>query len=79
MKLVELFLEALGWLQIVAGATIAASLPAFLLYLKWSTDTGKIIAIILVSVGFISGVIMATVIWRRHGTIAWLSRISRIS
>ena len=79
MKLFEIILEIFGWLQIVVGVTLAAGLIAFVTYLKWSNETGKIVAIIIVSIGFILGTIWATRIWKKHGTIAWLSRIRRIS
>ena len=79
MRFVEILLEIFGWLQIVAGVTLAAGLIAFVIYLKWDNETGKIIALIIVAIGFLSGTIRATRIWIKYGTIAWLSRITRIS
>jgi phosphotransferase system glucose/maltose/N-acetylglucosamine-specific IIC component len=79
MKLVELLLEIFGWLQIVIGMTLGAGIIAMIIYLKWSNDTGKVVAIIVASIGFVSGCILATLIWKKHGTIEWLSRIRRIS
>jgi hypothetical protein len=79
MKLFDIILEILGWLQIVVGVTLGTGLITFLTYLNWNNETGKIAAIIIVSVGFILGAIWATRIWKKHGTIAWLSRIRRIS
>ena len=79
MKFFEILLEIFGWLQIVVGVTLAAGLIAFVTYLKWSNETGKVVAIIIVSIGFILGAIWATRIWIKHGTIAWLSSIKRIS
>ena len=78
MKFVELLLEIFGWLQIVAGVTFGAGLIALFIYLKWSSNTGEIAAIIIASVGFIFGCIWATRIWKRHGTINWLCRIRKI-
>jgi len=79
MKFFEILLEFFGWLQIVVGVTLGAGLVAILTYLEWSNETGKIIAIVVVSIGFILGAVWATRIWIKHGTIAWLSRIRRIS
>ena len=79
MKLFEILLEIFGWFQIVLGVTLAAGLIAFLIYLKWSNWTGECVAIIVVSIGFILGAVWATRIWLKHGTIAWLSRIKKIS
>jgi ABC-type transport system involved in cytochrome c biogenesis permease subunit len=56
-----------------------AGLIALVTYLKWSNEKGKIAALTIISIGFILGAIWATRIWKKHGTIAWLSRIRRIS
>lgn len=79
MKLIEIVLEIIGWLQIVIGVTLATGLIALFIYLNWSNETGKIVAIIIVSIGFILGAIWATRISKKHGTIAWLSRIRKVS
>ena len=79
MKIVKILLEMIGWLQIVLGVTIVAALLAFLIYFIWQNDTGKFAAIVILSIGFILGAVWATSIWIKHGTIAWLSRIRRIS
>ena len=79
MKLFEFILELFGWLQIVAGVTLAAGLFALATYLIWSNGTGKIAGLMIISIGFIIGVNWATLIWKKHGTIAWLSGIRRIS
>jgi hypothetical protein len=79
MKLFEIILEIFGWLQIVVGVTLAAGLFALATYFIWTNGTGKITAMIIISTGFISGAIWATLIWKKHGTIAWLSGIRRIS
>ena len=72
-------LEIIGWLQIALGVTLGAGFIAAVIYIKWSNDTGKIISIIILSIGFLVGAIWATRISIKHGTIAWLSRIRRIS
>ena len=79
MKLIEIILEIIGWLQITLGVTLASGIIAFLIYLKWDNESGKTVSIILLSVGFVIGAIWATRIWKKHGTIAWLSRIRMIS
>jgi len=72
-KVIHILLEIIGWLQIAVGVTLAASLIAWLVFLKKNDATGKIIAISIIITGFIAGVILATHIWRKYGTIAWLS------
>lgn len=79
MKFFEILLEIFGWLQIVVGVTLGAGLIALVTYLKWDNETGKIVAIVIVSIGFILGAVWATRIWMKHGTINWLSRIRKTS
>ena len=79
MKLIEIILEIIGWFQIVLGVTMGAGLIAVIIYIKWNNDTGKIIAIIILSIGFLTGVIWATRIRKKYGTVAWLSGIRKIS
>ena len=79
MKFFEIILEIIGWLQIAVGVTLGSGLMAAIIHINWSNETGKIISIIILSIGFISGAIWATKIWKKHGTIEWLSRIRRIS
>jgi hypothetical protein len=79
MKLIEIFLEIIGWLQITLGSTLVAGIVSFFIYLKWDNEYGKTISIILLCIGFIVGAVWATRIWIKHGTVAWLSRIRRIS
>ena len=79
MKIIEAILEIIGWFTIAIGVTLGTALIAFVVILKWSTKTGEFVAILIVSIGFILGAIWATRIWRKHGTIAWLSQIRRIS
>jgi hypothetical protein len=79
MKLIEIILETIGWLQITLGVTFASGLVAFLIYLKWDNESGKTVSIILLLLGFIIGAIWATRIWKKYGTNAWLSRIKKIS
>ncbi len=76
MKVIKIILEIIGWLQIAFSLTFAAALIAFAIYVNWSGNTGLIIALIITSAGFIAGVIWATKIWIRYGTVAWLSRIT---
>jgi hypothetical protein len=79
MKIIEIILEIIGWLQITLGVTLATGLVALLIYLKWDNYSGKAVSITLLCIGFIAGAIWATIIWKKHGTVAWLSRIRRIS
>lgn len=79
MKLIKLILEIIGWLQIALGTTIGTALIAGAIYLIWPGENSKTIAFIIISAGFIAGAIWASFIWKKHGTIEWLSSIRRIT
>jgi hypothetical protein len=79
MKHLEVILEIFGWLQIVIGVTLGVGLIAFVVFLIWSNDTGKIAAIVIAALGLVFGCMWATRIWKKHGTINWLSGIRRVS
>ncbi len=79
MKIIQFILEIFGWLFIVFGTTAASALIGFLIYIKWETGIGKMLSLLIISIGFIIGAVWATRIWRKYGTVEWLSGISRIT
>lgn len=79
IRFLKILLEVIGWLQIVISVTLIAGFIGFLIYLRWSNETGKYIVLSIISIGFIVGTVIATRIWKRYGTIAWLSKIGRVS
>ena len=79
MKVLQIFLDLIGWFQIVIGTTFGSAIIAVLIYYFWPNQTIKIVAIIILSLGFLFGVIWATRIWIKYGTVNWLSQIRRIS
>jgi len=79
MKVVRFIFDLFGWLIIVFGTTGGSALIAWFIYSEWTTDTGEIVSIVIISLGFILGAIWATKIWIKYGTLEWLSNIGRIS
>lgn len=78
MRIVDFLLNLLGWFQIVIGITAVGFIVGAIVY--YFNNSGGIVAgIILMSIGFVTGVIWATKIWIRTGTVDWLSRIRRIN
>ncbi|RTL58482.1 MAG: hypothetical protein EKK37_09100 [Sphingobacteriales bacterium] len=78
MKGIKLILEIIGWCQIAFGTTLFFALIAAALYYAYTNDTTAMLAIAIIIAGFITGIVWATRIWIKHGTIEWLSRIRRI-
>ena len=74
-SLFEYFTEIMGWLQIVASPFLAVSIIGAFIYFSKPNTTRLIVAIAIVTIGLIIGIIWATRVWRKKGTIHFMSRI----
>jgi hypothetical protein len=72
MKLGVWIVRIIYWLQAFAGPLILFGLVALFVYIK---TENKIIAFLLVAVGFISGVVFAEYIRRKYGLESYFGRI----
>jgi hypothetical protein len=68
--------EIVGWLQIVASPLLFGLLIAAYIYFSNPTTLRLIIAIGVALLGLIAGIILATRIWKKQGTMNFVSRIS---
>jgi hypothetical protein len=75
-SLFELFIEVCGWLQIVASPLLIGLLIGFIVYLTKPDTTGIVIGISIAALGLVIGIIWATRVWKRKGTIEFISKIS---
>lgn len=71
----NLILEVFGWLRIVASPLLIGVTIGFAIYLSRSDTTGLIIAISVATVGLIIGIIWATRVWKKKGTLNYLSKV----
>ena len=71
----ELTMEILGWLQIVASPLLLASIIGFIIYVSNPSPIRLIIAVVIATLGIIIGIFWATKIWKKKGTIHFMSRI----
>ncbi|RYE52164.1 MAG: hypothetical protein EOP48_17030 [Sphingobacteriales bacterium] len=71
----ELLLEVFGWIQIVASPLLLGIVIGLLLFLADPGGFGTVIGILVAVIGFIIGIIWATRIWKRKGTMNFMSRI----
>ncbi|MGZ3880381.1 MAG: hypothetical protein ACXVLT_09530 [Flavisolibacter sp.] len=76
IKAIKILIEAIGWLTIAGGTTIAFGGISFIVYSKWENE---IVALAILVFGFIVGAIWATRISIKYGTMEWLSGTKRIS
>lgn len=75
-KIFYFILEIVGWIQIMLSPTLLGCLIGTIIYYNFQTNTGLIIAISIVFVGFIIGILFATKKMKTTGTISFLSKIS---
>jgi disulfide bond formation protein DsbB len=76
MSFFDYFTEVVGWLQIVASPLLAGLLIAAYIYFSNPTDLRLFIAISVALLGLILGIVLATRIWKKQGTMNFVSRIS---
>lgn len=67
--------EVVGWLQIVASPLLAALVIAALIYFTNPSILRLVIAIVVVLIGLIVGIVFATRIWKKQGTMHFVSRV----
>jgi uncharacterized membrane protein YqaE (UPF0057 family) len=74
-KTFEWITEAWGWLQIVASPFLIGLSLGTVVYLANPNATTLLLSILLTVLGLIIGIVWATRVWRKTGTIWFLSRI----
>jgi hypothetical protein len=74
-KILEFIPKAIAWLQIALSPTLIGGIAGFIIY-KYRDDIyGAVIGIVLASLGIIIGVVWATRVWKKRGTVELMSRI----
>ena len=74
LKLVEFITEVLGWLMIAASPSILGVGGGFIIYLIMPSGFGFAIGILLAALGLFIGIKWATKVWKKTGTMNYLSR-----
>ena len=72
----ETVFEVIGWIQIVASPLLLTGMIALVYYLSKPNSTRLILGICFTTVGLIVGIIWATKVWKKRGTMDFMSRIS---
>jgi FtsH-binding integral membrane protein len=75
MKVFLFLTEVIGWLQIVASPFITGLIIGAIVYVNKPDTTGLITGLVIAATGLVIGIIWATRVWRKHGTIGFLSRV----
>ncbi len=75
MKVLAFLIDVCSWLKIIASPFLIAVVIAIIIYLNVSGTLGLVLSVSMPLVGLVVGVILATRIWEKQGTTAFLARI----
>lgn len=75
-KIFEFITELIGWIQIVFSPLLIGIVIGGIVYINKPNKGGIIIGISIAIIGLVIGIIFATRVWRKKGTISFLSQIS---
>lgn len=75
LTLLEFITKALAWLQTAISPFVAGIIAGILIYSNKKDVYGLMIAIGIVIIGAITGVIWATRVWKRKGTVEYMSKL----
>ena len=74
--ILESMTEVVGWLQIVASISVLGGIFGGIIYLIIPNTIGFILGVIVASIGIVFSMFYATKIWKKRGTVNFISRIS---
>jgi len=70
----DYFIEIVGWLQIAASPFLIGLIIGSIVYFPKPNTTRLIIGIAIATIGLCIGIVWATRVWRKKGTIHFMSR-----
>ena len=71
----DYFTEIVGWLQIVASPLLFGLIIGTCIYLSDPTTLRLVIGIGVALIGLIIGIVFATRVWKKQGTMHFVSRV----
>jgi len=76
MKILEWITSFFAWLQIVASPLFFGLVIGFIVYGIYPNTIGLISGIAIAAAGLVTGIIFATKIWKKKGTVNFISRVA---
>ena len=76
MKILEWLTSFIAWLQIVFSPLFFGVVLGLMVYGIYPTTTGLVLGIALAVLGLTVGMIFATRVWKKRGTVDFISRVS---
>jgi hypothetical protein len=68
--------EVIAWIQIVLSPVLFSCLIACFVYFPNQSNTRLVISILIILLGFLIGIYFASKIWKKQGTVSYLSKLS---
>ncbi|MGC4103769.1 hypothetical protein [Ferruginibacter sp.] len=76
MKILTWITSFIAWLQIVFSPLFFGCVFGLIVYGIYPTTTGLVVGILIAALGLIAGIIFATRVWKKKGTVDFISRVS---
>jgi formate hydrogenlyase subunit 3/multisubunit Na+/H+ antiporter MnhD subunit len=76
MKIFEWLTSFIAWLQIVAFPLLIGVAAGFLIYINYPSTAGILTGISIVVLGLVARIILATRIWKKRGSVDFVSSIA---
>lgn len=76
MNFFDYSFEVIGWLQIAASPLLFGLIIGACIYFSNPNDTRMALAILVVVAGLVTGIVFATRVWRKQGTMHFVSRVN---
>jgi hypothetical protein len=75
-KILEFITELIGWFQIVISPFLIGLFIGAVIYFTMQGTLGLVLGIGITSLGLLIGIIFATRVWKKKGTVNFMSRVS---
>ncbi len=73
MKLIAFLIDCFGWLRIAASPILISIVLAVVLYINLPNYWNLALALVTIQLGIIIGIMWASRVWKKHGTINFLA------
>ncbi|TND07590.1 MAG: Uncharacterized protein FD123_3142 [Bacteroidetes bacterium] len=79
MKIFDFIFSVIGWLQIAVSPFLIGSAVGGVVYFSDPGTMRLVIGIVIAALGLVIGAVWATRVWKKRGTVEFLSRANRSS
>ena len=76
MKIIEFIISFFAWLEIAVSPLIIGCVIGLIVYSQVPTEKGIVVGITIAILGLVIGIVWATRIWKRRGTVEFMSRLT---